>query len=120
MSRDEYERNKPIIENDVRAILTAKGKSRGRFRFVAAYERQTGDLLAEVMHTSKGLAVVIYHGQGFRVEPLTGPGQRFHLRTRQGQPALEFFNVGPDASPYWLDGEHFIARTSPNDALVLR
>lgn len=120
MTRDEYERNKSTVESDVRTILSTKGKSRRRFRFVAAYDRRTDDLLAEVIHTSKGLVVVIYHEDGFRLEPLTGPDQRFHLRTRHGQPGLEFFNVGKDASPYWLGGNDFINRTSPNDTLVLR
>ena len=62
-------------------ILAAKGSTRRRFRIVAVYERDTGDLLAEAVHTGVGPVVVIHYADS-RVVPLRAPNQRLHLKTR--------------------------------------
>jgi hypothetical protein len=122
LSQEDFDRHWPAIAAEVRMMLAAKGRTRRRFRTVAVYERGTGDLLDEAVHTSVGPVVVLHYANS-RVVPLSAPNQRLHLKTRlrgkSTEPgALAVFD-GTDTDPYLATGD-FITRTSPNATLIFR
>lgn len=128
MSVEVFRANEAAIAVEVTTILTAKGKSRSRFRIVALYERETGDLLGEVFRTTHG-PVLIYRGIdwdepydavdghvniGYRtptnytgLDPMTGDaGQAFQIRSHLRR--------------YHLRGDDFRTHTYPGDLIIFR
>lgn len=98
-----FSQNRPAIFAAVNAVIE-KPKSRKRFRLLAVYERETGELLAEVFGTVHGPVVVfrsgsVHHGDegaefvrqdrgtaNLIVVPLDAdPDQRFQLIASGGQ-----------------------------------
>lgn len=128
MSFEEFDENETTIAVEVNTILAAKGKTRSRFRIVALYERETGDLLGEVLRTSIGPVLVCrgidwtephdaINGQvtiGYRtpdkytnIVPVTGD---------DGQ----YFQIKSPLRWYHLNGDDFRSRTYPGDLIAFR
>ncbi|MGO9354119.1 MAG: hypothetical protein ACLP3C_26005 [Mycobacterium sp.] len=135
MSTAVFEQNEPAILADVCAILAGKTKIRKQLRLVAVYERSTGQLVAEVLRTTKGPVVVhrvaaIQTDLGRSAEVVSESGRPAHVDIREfrrehgiapltGEPDQEFPIKGKSAV-YLVFGWNFIARTYPDDALVFR
>jgi hypothetical protein len=125
MSLDEFGQNEPAILADVCAILNGKTKIRKRLRIVAVYERSTGQLVAEVVHTSKG-PVVVHRVAAIDTDSF--PARRVDVRGFRrehgiapftGEPDQQFAIKGNEAV-YVVTGRNFVTRTYPGGALVFR
>ncbi len=90
MSQQTFEENAVAIIAGVDALLV-KPKSRTRFRLAALYERDTGELLAEVFRTNYGPVVLVHNAptvdaiRGRAILPLNAD-QRFGFAARRGGP----------------------------------
>lgn len=115
MSLDEFGQNEPAILADVCAILNGKTKTRRKLRIVAVYERGTGRLVAEVLHTSQGPVVV---HRVAAIETDAGRPRRVDVRGFRREHAVATFTGDPDqqfaikgdAAVYVVTGRNFIAR----------
>ncbi len=125
MSLAVFEQNEPAILADVCAILAGKTKIRKQLRLVAVYERSTGQLVAEVLRTTKGPVVVhrvaaieTESGRPARVD-IRGFRREHGIAPLTGEPDQQFAIKGKSAV-YIVFGRNFIARIYPDDVLVFR
>jgi hypothetical protein len=120
MSWETFGENRPASVAEIRAML-ANPKSRKRFNLIELYEKETGELLAEVFRTSRG-AVVVYRGiegwdQPFSIRDNPEDEARYDsFRQLRGAPAVlpltgdpeQLFSIAPrTAMPYVLPARDF-------------
>lgn len=108
MSLDTFNENKAAVLAEVTTILSAKGKTRSRFRYIAVYEKCCGQLLAEVFLTSFG-HVVAYRtgGPGYlsRREEATGTTKALVVGLRHGETDIQPL-VGSPQQPFMVTTRH--------------